>query len=279
MIEPMRIPDPLKQAFAVVATAASPQCRFDRALFVLGHMRCGSTALSRVLGNHPEISGQGEAHIGYRGRAALGQLLLAQMRRRSWKPGARYLHDKVLHNRYDAAVPAGFARARAVFLLREPLPTIRSIRHLFRTIGSSEYANDALAADYYAERLDQLAGLWRLFPAQRRIGIDFAELTAGPEAVLARLSGFLGLQTPLANAYGTAGPERHGMGDPLTSPRLSAIVGPAKTAPGQSDDGLPALPQRRIAELELAHYRVRQLICGDPPGSGDRRTKDSSQAR
>jgi len=256
------IPPLLKRTASRLVAAAAPQCGFDRALFVLGHMRCGSTALSRVLGAHPQISGWGEAHIAYRDRAALGQLLLAQSRRGLWKPGARYLHDKILHNRYDEAVPGDFGQARAIFLVRPPEPAIRSIRHLFGAIGSSEYASDATAADYYEARLERLAALWPRFAPDRRVAVDFAELTARPEAVLARLSAVLGLATPLANSYAAAAMPHHGAGDPLTAPHLFAIT-PAVARQCLADAaGSLYLPPGRLIRLHGAYCAMRLVLFG-----------------
>lgn len=203
----------------------NPQCRFERSLFVIGHMRCGSTALSHILCSRPEISGYGEAHIAYRDRAALGVLVLNQWRRKAWKPGARYLFDKILHARYDDNPSAGLNDAHALFIARDPETTIRSILTLFARIGSDEYASDAAAADYYIARMQAMLALWRHFPAQRKIAFTHAQLTGDPERLLARISRMLDLAAPLENRYSIATrPMGHGAGDPLASHRHDRIV-------------------------------------------------------
>lgn len=215
----------LKRYASLAASVVDGRCRYDQAIFVLGHMRCGSTALSHILCDHPTISGYGEAHIRYDGRAALGTLVLNQLRRGSLRPGAPHLFDKILHSRYDADPFPEFYAARAIFLIREPEPSILSIRKLFGAIGSDEYATDALAADYYEERLGALRAHWGRFPAERRIGFSFAALTSAPDAALAAVSHRLGMSPPLANHYAPRdGVMAHGAGDPLASHRHSAIV-------------------------------------------------------
>ena len=251
------VPPRVKQALGRVVAMAAPQCRFERSVFVLGHMRCGSTALSRVLCAHGQVSGLGEAHIAYRDGSALGQLLLALWRRGAWKPQARYLHDKLLHNRLDDGIPPEFAQARAVFLVREPGPAIRSIRHLFTAIGSTEYATDEAAADYYGARLARLERLWHLFPADRRLGFDFAGLTDDPAAALDRITGLLSLAEPLTNGYSADHVPTHGAGDPLASPRFSAIVPAAVSTNLAARPHRLDLPASRLAELE---QQYRELI-------------------
>ena len=100
-------------------------------MFMIGHMQCGSTALANVLCSRPEVSGYGDAHIAYRGQSALGVLVLNQWRRGAWRRGAQHLFDKILHSRYDVGAPPAFSEARAIFVFRPPVESIRSIRALF----------------------------------------------------------------------------------------------------------------------------------------------------
>lgn len=240
----------IKRCASLAASLLDGRCRYDRALFVLGHMRCGSTALSHILCNHPAVSGYGEAHIRYDSRAALGTLALNQLRRKALKGGAPHLFDKVLHSRYDADPHPEFHKARAVFLIREPVQSLLSIRKLFAALGSNEYATDALAADYYEERLGALLRHWERFPAERRIGFTFDTLTSEPDAALARISSRLGFTPPLANRYTPpSGTMARGAGDPLASHKHRAIVASREaTSLGDIQRGLD-LPAKRIDAL------------------------------
>jgi len=251
----------LKRLAGSALASAAPQCRYDRMVFILGHMRCGSTALSQVLCAHPAISGYGEAHIAYDGADGPGRLLLNQARRGAWKRRALHLHDKILHNRHDRAAPEGFFAARAIFLVRQPEPAIRSIRHLFAAIGSAEYATDEAAAAYYGARLARLAALWHRFPAERRIGFDFAGLTSDPARVLAAASHMLGLAQPLANAYPRRARPAEGAGDPLAASHFRAIVpAAAATSLGQAPAPLN-LPPAALRQLEAQYRTLRSLFA------------------
>ncbi|MDT0508389.1 sulfotransferase family protein [Novosphingobium sp. MMS21-SN21R] len=220
-----------------------PQCRFETSLFLIGHMRCGSTALSAILCSRPDTSGYGEAHIAYTDRAALGVLALNQIRRRAWTASATTLFDKILHSRYDRGACPAFFSARALFMARAPQPAIRSIRHLFAKLGSGEYATDAIAADYYEQRLLAMLCMWPQFAADRRAACTYEALTANPDGILATLSDRLRLQPALVNRYAikTAASAR-GAGDPLTASRHTQIV--AGRQDGNSGPPLDLTPAR-----------------------------------
>lgn len=205
--------------------AIAPQCRWDRSVFILAHMRCGSTALSSTLCSRPEISGYGETHVAYRERRDLGRLVMNQLLRQAWKPRSRYLFDKLLHNRHDEHVPPEFFHARAIFLCREPEPTIRSIRQLFIQLGKNEYVTDAEAAEYYIARLDHLGRLWDMFPPHRRLGLTYEALIADIDGGLAGVSELLEFEPPLTNAYEShSHASRGGGGDPTNANQLKRIV-------------------------------------------------------
>ena len=240
------------------------QCRFERSLFLIGHMRCGSTALSAILCSRPDISGYGEAHIAYEGRAALGVLALNQMRRGAWTGSAPSLFDKILHSRYDDAACPEFFTARALFMARAPQPAIRSIRHLFAGIGSGEYQTDAIAAAYYEERLGAMLRLWPRFADERRVACTYEALTADPDAVLAHLSARLGLVPAMVNHYAIkAAAGGRGAGDPLSASKHTQIV----AAKGEQDAGRGLdMTQARIGELERL-YREFCVLTGAVAGA------------
>lgn len=206
---------------------ANPQCRFDRCLFILAHMRCGSTALSNILCSRPDVSGYGECHIRYDSEQALGRLVLNQARAGGWKPRADVLFDKILHNRLDGSPPTTFFDARAIFLVRDPANTIRSICTLFATLPENrraEYDAPDKAAAYYVKRLGWLRDAWQRFPPNRRFGLTHAELLADPEQALGGISARFAVTPPLKNHYRSLPASRRGGGgDPTRSGRLNRI--------------------------------------------------------
>jgi hypothetical protein len=242
----------LGQAVAVV----NPQCRHARALYIIGHMRCGSTALSNILCSRDDVSGYGEGHFGYQQPGALGVLALKQMKRGRWKPGATYLFDKILHSRFDIEAEADFFTARAIFMVRRPAEVIRSIRKLYESIGSDEYSTDDAAADYYAERLEAMLALWGRFSPGRRAGLSHDALTSDTDAQLARISRHVGLNPPLINAYRrpntVAAP---GVGDPLSSHKFDRIVAAGRATSVSDQSRALALTPARFDELEALYAR------------------------
>ncbi len=226
-----RVKDVVKLSLGAAVASLNHQCRFEQAIFIIAHMRCGSTALSNILCGRPEISGYGESHVTYTSRSSLGVLVVNQARRKEWRPQAPHLFDKILHSRYDAGADVAFFQSRAVFVAREPVETILSIRNLFARIGKGEYSTDAAAAAYYRERIVRLLSMWDRFPQQNRIGLTHRLLTTDPKGQLERISSFLNLSPPLENRYtspraSTVG----GGGDPLTSHRFSEVVANAEAS-------------------------------------------------
>ncbi|MCJ2183524.1 sulfotransferase [Novosphingobium sp. 1949] len=213
-----------KRGLGWLAGRAFAQCSYANCLFVLAHMRCGSTALSNVICSRPDISGYGETHVRHDGPDAPGRLAVNGLRRGGWRVSAPYQFDKILHSRLDRTAPPAFYDARAIFVVRQPEATIPSIVRLFAKLGRNEYRTQAEAADYYIERVGALAAMWHRFPAERRIGLTHGALLADPDAQLARISRALAIDPPLENTYRShAASRRGGGGDPYVSARHSRI--------------------------------------------------------
>lgn len=241
-----------------------PRYRYRHCLFVLAHMRCGSTALSNVLCSRPEVSGYGEAHVGYHGAGSPGQLAVNQMRRGGWKPQARILFDKILHSRHDRDAPPDFFQARAIFVVRRPGDSIASIVRLFAGRDGNEYATPADAASYYVERLATLEHLWRRFPAERRIGLSHEALLADPDHALAAISLRLGFLPALENRYvSLAASRRGGGGDPWMSGRHTRIV--AQRGRADHGDAPLDLPPVLAKEARERFARLAALFSADDP--------------
>lgn len=203
---------------------ANSDYSYDKCVFILAHMRCGSTALSNILCSRTEISGYGEAHVRYEGRSSLGQLALNHMRRGGWKRRADFMFDKILHNRHDCAAPPEFTQARAIFMARRPDAAIRSITSLYNRLERDEYRTHDQAAVYYVKRMQALSGMWNRFPRDRRIGLTHTSLVQDPDAALSLISAHLGFEPPLENRYKSPKASRKGGGgDPLTSGKHDSI--------------------------------------------------------
>ncbi|SFF87004.1 hypothetical protein SAMN05518801_102335 [Novosphingobium sp. CF614] len=234
-----------------------PRYRYRHCVFILAHMRCGSTALSNILCSRADVSGYGEAHVRHGGPSSPGQLALNQMRRGGWNPRAGCLFDKILHSRHDRDAPPEFFEARAIFVVRRPGDAIHSIVRLFAGLDRGEYATQAEAGAYYVERLAALESLWHKFPARRRIGLTHEALVREPDRALAAISARLGFLPPLENRYvSLAASRRGGGGDPLVSGRHTRID-PALSGPARDDAPLD-LP---AGLADAARERYRRLAA------------------
>ena len=251
----------IKRVTGSVVSTTLPVCRYSNCIFVLAHMRCGSTALSNILCSRPEVSGYGEAHVRYDGRGALGRLVVNQALRRGWKPKASFLFDKILHSRHDADAAPEFFEARAIFVARQPAEAVPSITALYKRLGRTEYGTDEQSARYYVERLRALARLWQGFPPERRLGLTHSDLIREPEQQLARISGRLGFSPPLKNAYvSPAASRRGGAGDPVMSGKFNRIERQDPSAVSQKPG--PDIAPGLLAEAEQAYAEFLDLISG-----------------
>lgn len=252
-----------KRSAGWLLSRTSTRFSYRNCIFILAHMRCGSTALSNILCSRDDISGYGEAHIRYDGQGAIGRLALNQMRREGWKPDADYLLDKILHCRHDKTASREFFQSRAIFLVRRPRETIRSIVDLFTRLGRPAYDTPQKAAIYYADRLNTLAALWQRFPASRRIGICHESLTRNPDLVLSRISRHLRFDPALENRYvSPVASRKGGGGDPLVSGLHSRII----SSPGAAAETTFALdlPEDLSARMQQAHEHLTELFTRTP---------------
>lgn len=246
----------IKSGAGWMMARANGQCRYDRMIVVMSHMRAASTALTNILGSHPDISGYGEAHVPYHSATAPGVLAIHQLRRKAWSPKARFLADKILHNALDDAVPDSFYNARAVFLLRRPEATIPSITRLFKHIGSVQFTNETDAAQYYLARILRLRQLWDRFPADQRIGLLSEDIWRDPDQAIGDVQSMLRLSPPLTNTYRShKASTGHGSGDPLQSAAHSQIQArevPTDLPDPQIDAGLLMACRAAYADLSVA---------------------------
>lgn len=175
----------------------------DRGYVLLfGHMRGQTTLLAHILGSHPEIDGYTELHQHYESPIDLRSMT----RRIEEHTGAlrkgRYALDKLLHN--SAIVDAGILRrddVKTVFLVRNPRDSIPSIMRAGRydehvlPISSAD-----VAVNYYVKRLQRL-DTYSEFLGPRAALVEAEALAADTASVLAGLTRFLGLATPLSPNY------------------------------------------------------------------------------
>ncbi|MCY2988524.1 MAG: sulfotransferase [Planctomycetota bacterium] len=193
-------------------------------VFILGHMRSGSTLLLHILLSHPDIAGRGEQNTPYRTVRDLHRLAMtARFAQGPLLRRFRYVVDQINHDRFtpnEALLQD--SRVRLLFLIREPPASLSSIVHLTRTF----YAEWPMqrVADYYVQRLNTLARYAELSAHDgRALPLSYQALVADTSSTLGRLRAFLDLETGLSERYDMQ-PFTGCRGDPSDTIRAGRIV-------------------------------------------------------
>lgn len=164
-------------------------------------MRSGSTLLLHLLLTSPELISAGERNAVYRTATDLDGLeVSSRWSHRAPFRRVRYTVDQVNHDRF-IPVPdlLSHPRVRPLFLIREPLPTIRSILELTRTYYDPWSAERAVG--YYAGRLRTLAAYAASIRSQSALAVTHEALVRDTSRTLGRIESFLGLDQQLRAEY------------------------------------------------------------------------------
>jgi hypothetical protein len=221
-------------------------------ILLMSHMRSFSTLLAHILGSHPEIDGYTELHQHYESPLDLRAMTRRIETHTGTRRRGRYAFDKLLHN--VGIVDPGILRrddVKVVFLLRNARDTLPSI--LRASIVEDKVApvgTPGAATFYYVTRLEQLDRYSKLLGA-RAAFVEAERLIADTDAVLAELTRYLGLATPLSPAYNRF---KHTgervMGDPGKNILAGRVLHDHEREPG---GGEVEIPDDKIAEAAAAH--------------------------
>lgn len=236
-------------------------CR-SRYLFILSHMRSRSTVLSHVLGSHREIVGYSELHRRYTTRLDLLKMR-ADLCVERGHGGAKlsltnkYLLDKILHDE----IPVGdqvldYAQPKVIILLRDSEATLKSIIQMGQRTGVAWYKDPQKAADYYCKRLTSLSRYAAKLTG-RYFYLNADELVDHTDAVLAQLTEWLELQSPLLRHYEQfANTGKRHFGDSSENIRSGVI----KKTEGHGGVALPdGVLRRANAQYQQCHSQLLQL--------------------
>ena len=167
-----------------------------RRVFLLSHMRSGSSLLTQLIANNQDVDGYGELHLAYREPCHLwglnGKVIWF---RRMARPRSTFVIDKILHDHLLS--PDDFNRmneVEAMFLVRKPSDTLAS---LIASFGLPQ--TDAL--DYFVMRLRTLVDFAESRPPRAAIALTYDELINRTGDSFALIEQQLGLSTPLEDRY------------------------------------------------------------------------------
>ena len=167
-------------------------------LFLLGHMRSGSSLLTHILVTNPEITGFGETHIKYSSEDDFEKLILKINEHVSNSPiGINYVFDKILHNNmFNNEDILCSEQIYKLFLLRKPEQSLASIIRL------KPHWNQKQALWYYSRRLAKLETYAKLINSKERsFFLTHDQLLHNTELVFKSLQNFLSVQQPFSEEY------------------------------------------------------------------------------
>lgn len=172
-----------------------------RYLFVLGHMRSGSSLLHHLLISHPDLLGCGERNMPYHTAADLHHLTIAaRYHRRAFFQPYRYIVDQINHNHF---VPdtnlLNHPHIWKIFLIREPAAALSS---MVRVLGKHYGTTLDEALTHYLGRLERLSQYAQAIANPGRATfLTYDDLVNHIEPTLSSLQTFLQLEAPLSPHY------------------------------------------------------------------------------
>jgi tetratricopeptide (TPR) repeat protein len=226
----------------------------ERAIFVFGMPRSGTTLVEQILATHSAVHGAGEPTCLRDIAGALGypHSIAEQSEPALVETGSRYLAtvgsgvppdkrivDKMPSNfLYAGLIPAILPGARMIHCRRDPLDTCFSCYSLLFGEGQ-EYSYDLGELGRYYRLYSRLMAYWRkVLPPDQFIEVDYESLIAEPETQIRRLLEFCDLP------WEEACLSPHKTGRRVGSASLDQVRSPIyKTSVGRARRFLPFLSE------------------------------------
>lgn len=177
-------------------------------VFILSHMRSGSSLLSHILISNPAIIGFGESHNLYQSEEDLKRLMMKayfQFQEFSKFPqdlsklkmDHTYVLDKILHDQKIVNQDLlNLPNISVIFLLREPERTLASLLDLKPQWNQQE------AYQYYTERLQKLVEYAKqINDKNRTLFVTHEQVLNQTELTLSKLQEFLQTEQPFSEEY------------------------------------------------------------------------------
>lgn len=176
-------------------------------LFILSHMRSGSSLLTHLLISNPAIIGYGETHIQYSSEADFKRLIYQaywqsqEFRKfddlQNLKMNHQYILDKVLHgNKFLKEDFLTSENLYVIFLVREPKRTMVSM------LDQKPHWSEEDAVTYYNGRLLELERYSKIINSKERtLLLTHDQIINQSELVFQGLQNFLGTEAGFSEEY------------------------------------------------------------------------------
>lgn len=169
-------------------------------LFILGHMRTGSSLLQHMLCSVGDVVGYGETGTSYLRVKDFGAVAANVYRRLRQLPASEsYLLDKVVHKGYIVNPDVlRHPSVRLIFMLRDPAMALSS---MVRNVEMTRQPESAYR--HYARQIAWIQQLAEKISPEKWTHTTYNELVRDTPQVLTRLEDFLELSEPLSESYQT----------------------------------------------------------------------------
>ena len=173
-------------------------------IFIIGHMRAGTSLLTHILQSNKEIEGVGETHMKYTGKndhLKLYQQLLIKQRKLLIRK--RFILDKILHRNYiiDNKI-FNSDRTKIIVIVRDSEASLKSL--ISMKLMKERGWNVEQVNTYYVRQLQYIKEYVKNFPKKEQVFfLTYSELVNDSAAVLGAMSKFLDLKEPLTTEYQT----------------------------------------------------------------------------
>lgn len=194
--------DSIKKLFFKIWLLVNPNPE-PMVVFILSHMRSGSSLLEHILSSNEQILGTGEQNRIYYEENDLKKMeLFARRNQKSMLKFYKYMVDQVLHNEQTPNMNLlKNKHIKFIFLIRSPLETITSIENLGGRPYNLNKAGKYNPINYYTDRLNELILLSKSLPVKSQFFLTYSDLTMKTNQTLYDLSQFLDLKSPLNKVY------------------------------------------------------------------------------
>lgn len=167
-------------------------------LFIIGHMRSGSSLLLHILNSNPKIIGFGEMHLRYFSKKDFGQAALRTYLSFKQLPTREYyVLDKILHTKLLKKQNL-LNEAKSIFIIRNPGEAMSSMLNLSDNKASNNPEN---ALIYYTERLRWITNSVDSLNPSEWTFTTYKELTQNPFEAFYKIEKLLDLEKSLSCNY------------------------------------------------------------------------------
>ncbi len=174
-------------------------------LFIIGHMRSGSSLMLHLLVNHPELVGSGENNASYHQTRDLHKLeLKSRIAQKTFFKNYSFVVDQINHNKFTSNFK--FLNQQPIhflFLIRKPIPTISSILRLSDQFYNGKWTEE-MAINYYCDRLNGMEKLYSNIDQSKNVKVvKYEDLVQNPITELSSIQNKLGLSSSFSTDYNT----------------------------------------------------------------------------